>query len=156
MQLIEKTTKFVGMFTAVFAVIGGGYAAFDKIGNSFKNNAILKWAPEYFEISDGPVDGEFKVIVARQKLRNDCSVQDFKLEVRDTNLIVHIAKPSISKFSGSASNNIEKFGYFFTIENPKAVSKGRATLLAHIYYKCPEGEVVVNYPDHINMTFNID
>lgn len=157
MEIIEKTTKFVGMFAAVFAVIGGGYTAWDKVGKSFKNNSILIWAPEHFEISDGPASGEFHVIVARQKLRDDCKVDDFKLEVRDSEYIVHAATPSVAKFSGPAGKDIEKFGYKFII-NDKAedVAKGTATLLAQIYYQCPEGAVTVSYPDHANMNFNID
>lgn len=155
MEIVEKTTKFIGMFTAMFAVIGGGYTAWDKIGNSFKDKTILKWSPEHFEVSDGPVLGEFKVIVARQKLRDDCSVEDFKLEVRDSEYIVHVAIPSVAKFSGVASEAIEKFGFTFKINDPRKVAKGPATLLAHIYYKCPEGDVVVNYPSHDKLKFNI-
>jgi len=36
------------------------------------------------------------------------------------------------------------------------VAKGEAMLLAHIGYKCPEGEQVVNYPSHPNLTFNVE
>jgi hypothetical protein len=35
------------------------------------------------------------------------------------------------------------------------ISLGKATLLAHIDYECPEGPVIVNYPDHENLSFNI-
>ena len=155
MEIVEKSTKFIGMFTAMFAVIGGGYTLWDKVGNSLKDNTILAWSPEHFEISDGVASGEFKVIVARQKLRDDCSVEDFKLEVRDSEYIVHTATPSVAKFSGAESETIEKFGYKFTINNADKVAKGEATLLAHIYYKCPEGDAVVNYPSHENLNFNI-
>lgn len=156
MENIEKITKFIGAITASFAVIVGGFTTWDKVGNSFKDNTILVWSPEHFEISDGSADGEFKVIVARQKLRDDCSVEDFKLEIRDRDYVVHIATPSVAKFSGAASETIEKFGYTFTIDNPANVVKGGATLLAHIYYKCPEGDVVVNYPSHPNLNFIIE
>jgi hypothetical protein len=32
---------------------------------------------------------------------------------------------------------------------------GTATLLARIDYMCPEGPVVVSYPDHKNLQFEI-
>ena len=66
---IENITKGIGVVTATFALIGGGYTLYDKLGIE---DPILEWAPQYFEISDGPADGEFRVIVAREKLRDDC------------------------------------------------------------------------------------
>lgn len=149
----ENITKGIGVITATLAAIGGGYTFMEK----FEDKSILTWAPEYFEISDGPTSGEFKVIVAREKHRDDCSVEGFRLEVRDSDYIVHPAKPSIAKFSGPASDKVDKFGYKFTIEHDHAhkVSTGTARLLAHIDYMCPEGPVVVNYPDHVNLDFEI-
>jgi hypothetical protein len=79
----------------------------------------------------------------------------FKLEVKDAQYQVHDATSSVSVFSGPASNKIDKFGYRITIQDPKKVAPGLATLMANIKYKCPEGEVIVNYPDHPNLTFNI-
>lgn len=156
MEIIEKVTKLIGAVTAAIGVVVGGFTAWDKLGGSFKDKDILVWSPEHFEISNGPANGEFKVIAARQKLRDDCSVEDFKLEIRDRDYIVHVATPSVSKFSGAASDTIEKFGYTFTIDKPERVVKGGATLLAHIYYKCPEGDVIVNYPSHPNLNFIIE
>jgi len=71
--------------------------------------------------------------------------------------MVHTAIPSIAKFSGPASDKIDKFGFSFTIdeEHIKMIDPGAATLLAHIDYQCPEGPVVVNYPDHPNLKFTI-
>lgn len=155
MGIMDKTSNAVGMITAVFALIGGGYAAWDQIRGGLEDKAILRWAPEHFEISDGPADGEFQVFVARQKLRDDCKVEAFDLEVRDSSFNIHPATPSIAKFSGPAGPNEEKFGYKFTIVGGNA-AKGKATLLAHITYRCPEGEVMVNYPNHENLTFNIE
>ena len=149
---IESITKGIGVVTATFALIGGGYTLYDKLGIE---DPILKWAPEYFEISDGETDDDFKVVVARQKLRDDCKVTGFRLEVRDSDFVVHKATPSIAKFSGPASDKVDKFGYYFTIENHNEVEVGEATLLAHIDYECPEGPVIVNYPDHENLKFNI-
>jgi hypothetical protein len=40
-------------------------------------------------------------------------------------------------------------------EREMAIAASEATLLAHIKYKCPEREVVVNYPNHKNLKFNI-
>jgi hypothetical protein len=151
---LDNITKGIGVVTASLALIGGGYTLYDKLGIE---DPILAWAPEYFEISDGPADGEFKVIVAREKFRDDCKVTGFRLEIRDSEFIVHPATPSITKFSGPANDKIDKFGYKITLEghHKDKVALGEATLLAHIDYECPEGPVVVNYPDHPNLKFNI-
>lgn len=149
----DEIKKWLGVITASFAVIGGGYTAVEK--TSWFKKPILTWAPEHFSISSGPATGEFKVIVAREKHRDDCSVEGFKLEVKDSSMIVHNATSSIAKFSGPATNKIDKFGFNITIENPEKVAAGQATLLAHINYKCPEGPVIINYPDHKNLQFEV-
>jgi len=150
---VENITKGIGVVTASFAMIGGGYTMWDKLSSK----DILTWAPEHFEVSDGPRDGTFDVIVAREKHRDDCKVEGFKLEVKDSKYMVHTATPSIAKFSGPASDKIDKFGYSFTIdeEHQHMIPEGEATLLVHIDYMCPEGRVVVNYPNHENLRFNI-
>lgn len=150
---IERITKSVGAVTAIFAMVGGGYTVSDRLGLFRK--PILEWAPEYFSITDGPADGEFVVVAARRKIRDECSVDDFTLEVRDSRYIVHKAEPSITKFSGPATDKIDKFGYTLRIKDPDSVSEGQATLVARIKYKCPEGEVLITYPDHEKLTFNI-
>lgn len=149
-------TKTIGALSATIAVVGGSYSLADKVGWLEKD--ILRWSPEHFQISNGKADSEFKVVVAREKLRNDCDVIGFKLEVRDSEFFVHPAKPSIAIFSGPASPTVEKLGYMFRIDpdHLHKVAPGRATLLAHIKYKCPEGEVLVNYPSHQNLTFWIE
>lgn len=152
-DVADEIKKWFGVITALFAVIGGGYATVEK--TSLFKKPILTWAPEYFSISSGPASSDFKVIVAREKHRDDCSVEGFKLEVRDSDMIMHVAKPSITKFSGPATNKIDKFGYTIKIENPEKVAVGTATLMAHIDYKCPEGPVLINYPDHKNLNFEI-
>lgn len=149
----EEIKKWLGTITASFAVIGGGYTALEK--TNFFDKSILTWAPEHFSISSGPATEEFRVIVAREKHRDDCAVETFKLEVKDSNMNMHNAIPSIAKFSGPASHKIDKFGYTIKLEKPEKVALGRATLLAHIGYKCPEGVVIVTYPDHENLSFNI-
>jgi len=150
---IENITKGIGVVTATLAMLGGGYTVWDK----FSSKDILTWAPEYFTITDAPVNGTFNVIVAREKHRDDCKVTGFTLELRDSKYMVHRAIPSIAKFSGPASDKIDKFGFSFTIddEHKHMIPPGTATLLAHIDYECPEGPVVVNYPDHENLQFNI-
>ena len=150
---VENITKSIGVVTATFALVGGGYTLWDK----FESKDILTWAPEYFSVSDGPRDGTFDVIVAREKHRDDCSVEDFTLEVKDSKYMVHTVSPSVHKFSGPASHKIDKFGFSFTIdiEHQHTISLGTATLLASINYMCPEGLVVVSYPDHKNLRFEI-
>ena len=150
---VENITKGIGVVTATFALIGGGYTLWDKL----ESKDILTWAPEHFEITDGAVDSTFDVIVAREKHRDDCSVEGFRLEVKDSKYMVHLATPGLTKFSGPASDKVDKFGFTFTIdkEHRDMIKPGEATLLAHIDYQCPEGAVVVNYPDHGNLKFNI-
>jgi hypothetical protein len=150
---IDDASKSIGLVTASLAMVGGGWTLADRIG-IFKKE-ILEWSPEYFNISDGSASDEFKVVVARKKNRDDCEVTNFKLEVRDSDFVVHPAKPSIATFSGPASPDVDKFGYKFKLDTEQKVATGRATLLAHIKYKCPEGEVIVNYPNHKNLNFNI-
>lgn len=150
---VEMITKGIGVVTATFALIGGGYTLWDKL----ESKDILTWAPEHFEITDGPRDGTFDVIVAREKHRDDCSVEGFTLEVKDSKYMVHTASPGLTKFSGPASDKIDKFGFTFTIdeEHQHMLPTGTATLLARIDYECPEGPVVVSYPDHENLQFEI-
>lgn len=150
----DNWKKIIGVVTALFAAIGGGYTMSDKIG-LFKR-PILDWAPQHFSISSGPATGSFDVVVARRKRRDDCSVESFALEVRDAKFFVHKAIPSVAKFSGPAGDQVQKFAYMITFEHPEKVNPGRAQLLAHIKYKCPEGERTVNYPDHPNLTFTVE
>ena len=150
---LENITKGIGVITASLALVGGGYTLWDKL----ESKDILTWAPEHFEISDGPRDGTFDACVAREKHRDDCSVEGFTIEVKDSKYMVHTASPGLSKFSGPASDKIDKFGFTFTIdeEHQHMLPTGTATLLARIDYECPEGPVVVSYPDHENLQFEI-
>ena len=150
----DTITKPVAVVTAVMAMIGGGYSLVEKIKLPPKD--ILKWEPEHFSVSNSHAYGAFKVIVARQKIRDDCTVEEFGLEVRDSDFIVHSAKPSVTKFSGPATPTVDKFGYTITLEDPDSVAVGPAKLFARIVYKCPEGNVIISYPDHKNLSFNIE
>jgi len=149
---LETITKSIAAVTASLALAGGGYSLWDKLKPV---QPILTWHGQYFKIASGPASGEFAVIVAREKHRDDCEVKEFKLEVKDAEFQVHTAKSSVSVFSGPASNKIDKFGYRITLADPARVAPGTATLMANIKYKCPEGEIIVNYPDHPNLTFTI-
>ncbi len=150
---LETITKSIGVITASLALVGGGYTVWDKVKPAAP---ILTWHGEHFKIQSGPADGEFAVVVAREKHRDDCEVKEFKLEVRDSEFQVHAAKSSISVFSGPASHKVDKFGYRITLADPKKVAPGPATLLANIKYKCPEGERTVTYPRHQNLTFMLE
>ena len=149
---LETITKSIGAVTASLALAGGGYSLWDKLKPV---QPILTWHGQYFKITSGAAGGEFAVIVAREKHRDDCEVKEFKLEVKDAEFQVHTAKSSVSVFSGPASNKIDKFGYRITLADPTRVAHGTATLMANIKYRCPEGEIIVNYPDHPNLTFTI-
>ena len=150
----DSITKPIAVVTAVMAMIGGGYSLYDKVKLPPKD--ILRWDAEHFSVSSGPASGVFKVIVARQKIRDDCTVEDFGLEVRDADYMVHKAIPSVAKFSGPASPTVDKFGYTMSVENPEKVASGIAKLIARITYKCPEGNVVIAYPDHKNLSFSVE
>jgi len=149
---LETITKSIAAVTASLALAGGGYSLWDKLKPV---QPILTWHGQYFKIASGAAGGEFAVIVAREKHRDDCEVKEFKLEVKDAEFQVHTAKSSVSVFSGPASNKIDKFGYRITLADPTRVAPGTATLMANIKYRCPEGEIIVNYPDHPNLTFTI-
>ena len=150
----ESITKPIAAVTAIMAMVGGGYTLYDKVKLPPKD--ILQWDADHFSISNGPASGSFKVVVARQKIRDDSTVEEFSLEVRDSDYMVHKALPSVAKFSGPASPTVDKFGYTMTVEKPDSVAIGGAKLIARIMYKCPEGNVVIAYPDHKNLTFNIE
>lgn len=150
----DTINKPVAAITAIMAMLGGGYSLYEKVKLPPKD--ILVWDANHFSVSNGVASDAFKVIVARQKIRDDCTVEDFSLEVRDSAYIVHKANPSVAKFSGPASPTVDKFGYTMTIEDPENVAVGEAKLVARIIYKCPEGNVVIAYPDHKNLNFNIE
>lgn len=139
--------------TASFALVVGGYTAGDKFG--WFQKEILEWAPEHFRIANAEVGQPVTVTVARIKKRDDCSVEAFNPTVRDAAGLVHEATPSMSKFTGPASPEIDTFGYQLKISQNEPITPGRATLLATIRYKCPEGERTVTYPRHKNLTFEL-
>jgi len=146
---VENITKGIGVVTATLAMVGGGYTFLDR----FEDKSILTWAPEHFVIA--PYEGDYKVTVAREKHRDDCTVTDFTLTVRDSEYIVHQASSSIGKFMGPASDTVDTFAFKMTIENTQTIASGTATLIAYIDYACPEGNVAVTYPDHENLRFEI-
>ena len=146
---VENITKGIGVITAGLALVGGSYTVWDK----FSSKDILTWAPEHFVIE--PYQGDYKVTVAREKHRDDCTVTDFTLTVRDSENIVHKASSSIGKFMGPASDTVDTFAFKMKIESTQKVAPGTATLIAYIDYACPEGNVAVTYPKHKNLKFNI-
>jgi len=143
---------------AIIAAISGGVTLSGKLGWDWFDRPILEWSPEHFEISNGPIDEGFRVIVARQKLRDDCEVIGFTVEIRDSDFVVFPATPSVAKFSGPASDTVDRFGYRVYIREMDMyqVAPGEATLLGQIKYNCPEGEQIVTYPAHENLNFIIE
>ena len=142
--------KTISAIAASVAALGGGYTLADKFG--WFDKAILQWAPEHFKIvaEEGkPIN----VTVARIKKRDDCSVESFTPSIRDAAGMVHEATTTASKFSGPAGPEIDTFTYQLTMVKKEKIASGKATLLATIKYKCPEGERVVQYPRHANLSF---
>ena len=142
--------KAIGAVAASIAALGGGYTLFDKFG--WMDRAIIEWAPDHFKVE--PTAGAISVTVARIKKRDDCSVESFVPAIRDGKGVVLEAVSSNPKFSGPAGPDIDTFTYYLTLKETPA--PGRATLLATIKYKCPEGEKVVTYPRHKNLTFMLE
>lgn len=151
---LPKLTPVVQFATASFALAVGGYTAGEKFG--WFRNEIITWTPEHFRIADAKIGEPITVTVARIKRRDDCSVEGFNVTVRDGAGVVHEAAPSMTRFTGPAGPDIDTFTYMLTLGHHERVAPGRATLLATIRYKCPEGERTVTYPRHHNLTFALE
>lgn len=151
---LPKITPVIQFATAAFALAVGGYGAGEKFG--WFRNEIITWTPEHFRIVDAKIGTPITVTVARIKRRDDCSVEGFHPAVRDGAGMVHEAVPSMSRFTGPAGPEIDTFTYQLTLSNKEVIAPGRATLLATIKYKCPEGERTVTYPRHQNLTFMME
>jgi len=151
---IEKTTKLIAAAAASLSVVGGGWTLSEKFG--FFDKEVLEWAPEHFAVSNGRADGGFRVVAARRKARDDCTVEDFRIGIVDQDGVAHEAKPSFSRVSIPASDTVQRFGYRISLMTPDEVAPGKAQLVAQIRYKCPEGEKTIAYPTHDNLTFVIE
>lgn len=151
---IPKITPVVQFATAACALMVGGYTAGDKFG--WFPNSILEWAPEHFKIQPAKIGDPVNVTVARIKKRDDCSVEAFTPTVRDASGMMHDATPSTSKFTGPAGDQIDTFTYQLMVSDKQPIAPGKATLTAIIKYKCPEGERVVTYPRHENLSFVLE
>ena len=151
---LPKLTPVVQFATASFALAVGGYSAGEKFG-WFKNE-IIAWAPEHFRIVDTKIGQPVTVTVARVKKRDDCSVEGFEVTVRDGAGVIHQATPSMTRFTGPAGPEIDTFTYQLAMVRKEKIAPGTATLLATIKYKCPEGERIVQYPRHANLSFLLE
>ena len=151
---LPKITPVVQFVTAAFALVVGGYTAGDKFG--WFQRTILEWAPEHFKIAPSKIGEPVNVTVARIKKRDDCSVEGFEPTVRDSAGMIHAATPSMTKFTGPAGPEIDTFTYQLKLSNKEPIAPGKATLLATIKYKCPEGERTITYPRHENLSFVLE
>ena len=151
---LPKLTPVVQFVTASFALVVGGYTAGDKFG--WFQKPILEWSPDHFKIPATKIGQPVNVTVARIKKRDDCSVEGFEPTVRDAAGMIHAATPSMSKFTGPAGPDIDTFTYQLKVSDKEPIAPGKATLLATIKYKCPEGERTVTYPCHANLTFTLE
>jgi hypothetical protein len=145
-------TKAIGAVAASVAAIGGSYTLADKFG--WFDRAILEWSPENFKIV-AEAGKPINVTVARIKKRDDCSVESFTPSIRDAAGMVHEATTTASKFSGPAGPRLTRLPTSLTMVRKEKIAPGAATLLATIKYKCPEGERVVQYPRHANLSFDL-
>lgn len=147
-------TKVIGAVAASVAALGGSYTLADKFG--LLDREILEWSPEHFDIPTAKIGHPVHVTVARIKKRDDCSVEGFTPTVRDSSGMIHDATPSTSKFTGPAGPEVDTFAYQLKISDKEPLAAGKATLTAVIKYKCPEGERVVTYPRHKNLSFMLE
>ena len=146
--------KVISAVAASVAALGGSYTLADKFG--WFDREILEWAPEHFKIAPAKIGEPVNVTVARIKKRDDCSVEAFTPTVRDASGMMHEATPSTSKFTGPAGDQIDTFTYQLAVSAKEPIAPGKATLTAIIKYKCPEGERVVTYPRHENLSFVLE
>ena len=153
---IPKLTPIVQFFTAAFALAVGGFTAGDKFGWWSTEKPILEWSPEHFKIQNTKIGDPITVQVARIKLRDDCAIESFVPTVKDASGMVHEAVPSMTKFTGPASHEVDTFMYQLTMHPKERVVPGTATLLGTITYKCPEGQRTVTYPKHRNLIFFLE
>ena len=152
------TVKVVaGSLAAVVGLASGALTLTNKVGIELWERPVLEWSPENFRVEDGYIMDGFKVIVARQKLRDDCEVVGFSVQIRDSEYLVHPTVTSVSKFSGPASDSVDMFGYRVYLQemHTHKITLGEATLIGQIKYDCPEGEKIVTYPSHPNLNFNV-
>lgn len=154
---LDSIKLIAGSLGAVVALISGSLTLSDRFGFDLWERPVLEWAPEEFIIEDGYVLDGFKVIVARTKLRDDCEVIGFSVQLRDSEYLVHPAVTSVTKFSGPAGDRVELFGYRVYVPEMHVhkIAFGLATLSGQIKYSCPEGEQIVSYPNHRNLSFRI-
>ena len=145
-------TKAIGAVAASVAALSGSYTLADKFG--WFDKAIIEWSPENFKIV-ADTGQPINVTVARIKKRDDCSVESFTPNIRDSAGMVHEVTTTASKFSGPAGPEIDTFTYQLTAIEKEKIAPGKATLLAAIKYKCPEGERIVQYPRHANLSFEL-
>jgi len=145
-------TKAIGALAASIAALGGSYTLADKVG--WFDRAIIQWTPEHFKIV-AEAGQPINVTVARIKKRDDCSVEGFIPSIRDAAGMLHESTTTASKFSGPAGPDIDTFTYQLSIVGKEKIALGKATLLATIKYKCPEGERIVQYPRHANLSFDL-
>jgi hypothetical protein len=150
---LPKLTPIVQFVTASFALLVGGFTVGDKFG--LLSNPVLEWAPEHFKIAPTVIGQPIAVTVARIKKRDDCSVEGFEPTVRDAAGLIHPSVPSMTKFTGPAGPDVDTFTYQLRVSDKDPITPGRATLLATIKYKCPEGERTITYPRHKNLTFEL-
>ena len=134
-------TKAIGAVATSVAALGGSYTLADTCG--WFDRAIIEWSPENFKI----------VADAGQPI--NCSVESFTPNIRDSAGMVHEVTTTASKFSGPAGPEIDTFTYQLTAAGKEKIAPGKATLLATIKYKCPEGERIVQYPRHANLSFEL-
>lgn len=152
------TVKVVaGSLGAVVALVSGTFTLSDKVGFELWDRPVLEWSPENFRVEDGYIMDGFKVIVARQKLRDDCDVVGFSVQIRDSDYLVHPTVTSVTKFSGPAGDSVEMFGYRVYLHemHTEKFALGEATLIGQLKYECPEGEKLVTYPSHPNLNFTV-
>lgn len=155
MQL-DTLKTFFAVIASLVTILGGGYTLFDKIGFKW-TRPVLTWHIEDFYIVSGPMDEPFRIVVAREKHRDDCELISFKTDIQDSNLEVYQVTTSSQSFSGPASDKVEKFAFkFYLMEKDyNNIAMGKAKFIASLKYSCPEGDQIISYPSDLDFTIYI-
>lgn len=147
-------TKF--QFIAAFIAIAlGAQQVYERF--IVANTPVLEWNVRSgnFSVSSGRSTAEFRVVVTRTLLRNNCSLRSFEPYIIDANGFNHTVTASAPRASAGGVGKEQTFRYVFKLINPNSVGVGEAMLRGTLTYDCREGQQVIEYPDTPLLEFQI-
>lgn len=155
MNFIKTHLVKFQFMAAFFAIVLGAHQMHERF--LMKPTPVLEWnvAPGNFFVSSGRASEEFRVVVTRTLLRTNCSLKSFESYIVDANGFNHAVTPSAPRASAGGLRVQQNFRYVFTVNNPRSVGIGEATLRGTLTYDCPDGQQVLTYPDTPLLEFQI-